>query len=105
MIFRNKHFILNTCLALESSDKFINGLDTQLRGSESYKDSCSVKIGYNILLFGGTLEPRQVSIVYSGGVSRLHSLDFDFIDGRCHYSYRTVYLCFSVASQAFSHKR
>ena len=78
------------------------GFDTQFTGIDNLITSyineggiCMVMIGHNLVLFGGLIEKRQISIVYPTGVYRLLTLDFDFADGRCYHKDGEVYLCFS----------
>ena len=51
-----------------------------------------------MIIFGGQNEDRQISVVYKGGIKRIGTLPFDFIQGRCHFDSGNVYLCFSAPS-------
>ena len=80
----------NIILAFASSDKFSYGDGTEI---DVFR-SCSVLVGNRMLIFGGTIENRQVSVVYPWGVYRIQALPFRFHGGQCHFTNNTVHLCF-----------
>jgi len=57
--------------------------------------TCSIIVNGNAILFGGSSEKRQISVVYRNGIRRINTLPFDFYEGRCHLNNGTVFLCFA----------
>ena len=58
------------------------------------KYSCPLIVNGTVILFGGTTEPKQISVLFPFGWKRANSLNFNFTRGRCHLQNDTIFLCF-----------
>ena len=67
--------------------------------------SCSLLIGDTMTIFGGENQRSQISVVYPTGIQRIGTLPFQFSEGRCHYSDKTIYLCYPFAEKKLCRQR
>lgn len=81
-----------------------NGFNYGARTSTD-SQSCHLLINDTMIIFGGMVESEQVSVLYTGGIYRIHTLAFQFQEGRCDYYNGTVYLCFDNTADKLCYQR
>ena len=83
-------------------NKYLDSNDISLtNGIGSHNDwySCPLILIGTVILFGGSGEGKQISILYPFGWKRINSLKFKFDEGRCHLKDDTIFLCFGSREQ------
>ena len=87
-------------LEFSSINKFEIGQGTSIN-----REACALLVGNRMLLFGGHLTKRQVSVVYPFGVYLIQTLPFEFWNGACHFNNNTIYLGFDLIEHQLCRKR